>query len=185
MPTLATFILTRTARDTAQGCELEYWVASAAGPARVLIQDHEPVFFLERDAGKITGARREPLELATMPGVPVDGVYFNTLRQMRDARESLDRQGVQAFEADVKPEDRYLMERFVRGACIIEGEPFERDGYREFLNPVLRPSDQTPPFKIVSLDIETHGFEGLLYSIAVASPRGEATAIEYSNPSKP
>jgi len=173
MAAVSAFILTRTARDTAQGCELEYWCASPSGPVRVLVQDHEPVFFLERDLGKVTGARREPLNLATMPGVPVDGVYFTTLRQMRDARESLDRQGVQAFEADVKPEDRYLMERFVRGACIVEGDLVQRDGYREFVNPALRPSDETPPFKLLSLDIETHGFEGAIYSIGTASPRGE------------
>jgi len=168
MQTVAGFILTRTARDTTQGCELEYWVASASGPARVLIQEHEPVFFLERGNGKVAGGRRETLELATMPGIPVDGVYFKTLRQMRDARESLDRQGVPAFESDVKPEDRYLMERFIRGGCVIEGGATEKGGYREFINPVMRPSEETPPFKLLSLDIETHGFEGAIYSIGVA-----------------
>ncbi len=173
MATLTGFILTRTARDVAEGCELEYWVASEAGPARVLVQRHEPVFFVECGRGKLTGARREPLELATMPGVPVDGVYFRTLRQMREARESLDRQGVPAFESDVKPEDRYLMERFVRGSCVIEGEAAQKQGYREFISPTIRTADETPLFKAVSLDIETHGFEGAIYSIGVASPRGE------------
>jgi DNA polymerase-2 len=173
MATSTGFILTRTSRDTGDGCELEYWVASESGPARVRIALHEPVFFVECGRGKVTGARREPLELATMPGVPVDGVYFRTLRQMREARESLDRQGVPAFESDVKPEDRFLMERFVRGSCLIEGEATAKPGYREFANPVLRPSDETPQFKVLSLDIETHGFEGAIYSVGVASPRGE------------
>ncbi len=173
MATLTGFILTRTSRDAAEGCELEYWVASASGPARALVQRHEPVFFVERERGKLIGARREALELSTMPGVPVDGVYFRTLRQMREARESLDRQGVQAFESDVKPEDRYLMERFVRGSCVIEGDVTERQGFREFVNPTIRTGDDTPPFKVVSLDIETHGFEGAIYSIGAASPRGE------------
>jgi len=173
MSLLYGFILTRTSRDAAEGCELEYWVASPSGPARVLVQGHEPLFFAERERGKLPGARREPLELATMPGVPVDGVYFRTLRQMREARESLDRQGVPAFESDVKPEDRYLMERFVRGACVIEGEAREKVGFREFINPTIRTAEDTPPFKAVSLDIETHGFEGAIYSIGVASPRAE------------
>src|SRR5690349_8258913 len=165
METVTGFILTRTARDAAQGCELEYWAATNDGPVRILIHDHEPVFFLERDRGKLTGARREALELGTMAGLPVDGVYFKALRQMREARESLDRQGVPAYESDVKPEDRYLMERFVRGPCQIEGEAVARDRFREFVNPVLRPSEEVPPYRVVSLDIETHGFEGALYSV--------------------
>lgn len=167
------FILTRTARDSAQGCELEYWIATESGPIRAVVTGHEPVFFLERSRGRVRDGRREPLQLSTMAGVPVDGLYFRSLRQLRDARDALDRERVAVYEADVKPEDRYLMERFVRGPCVVEGEVTERAGHRETLNPALKPSDDVPAFKLLSLDIETAGFEGELYSIGVASDRSE------------
>ncbi len=167
------FILTRTARDTGQGCELEYWVATDSGPVRAVVTGHEPIFFVERGRGNVRDARREPLELSTMGGAPVDGLYFKSLRQLRDARDALDRERVALYESDVKPEDRYLMERFVRGPCVVEGDVAERGAYREMLNPAIKPADDAPAFKLLSLDIETAGFEGELYSIGVASARSE------------
>jgi DNA polymerase-2 len=173
MASINGFILTRTARDGAAGCELEYWIATGDGPVRAVISGHEPVFFIERGRGNVREARREPLELATMAGAPVDGLYFKSLRQLRDARDTLDRERVAMYESDVRPEDRYLMERFVRGPCLVEGEAIERGRFREMLNPALKPSDAAPVFKLLSLDIETAGFEGELYSIGVASSRSE------------
>lgn len=167
------FILTRTARDTRDGCELEYWVATPDGPVRVRITRHEPIFFIERDREAVRDARRQPLELRSMQGAPVDGLYFKSVRAMREARDTLDRQRIPVFESDVKPEDRYLMERFVRGPVTLEGEAIAREGYREMVDPALKPCEGAPPFKLLSLDIETAGFEGDLYSVGVASDRGE------------
>ena len=60
--------------------------------------------------------RRRPRPLTTLQGQPVDAVYFRSQRAMIDERERLRGTLGVAFESDVKPADRFLMERFVTGS---------------------------------------------------------------------
>lgn len=163
------FILTRQWRDVREGVRFEFWLATGRGPARVVLTGQEPLFFIDRTSDAPEGARRESLDLKNFARHPVDGLYFGSQRALRDARDRLKSQGVQCYESDVKPEDRYLMERFVRGACVVEGDAERKLGYVQFTNPAIRPSEFAPEFSVVSLDIETAGLSGELYSIAVAS----------------
>lgn len=169
------FLLTRQWRDRPDGVELSYWFSSDAGPLRVVIDAHQPVCFVERDAAlDLRNARfpleRRPLDLKTLTDKPVDGLYLKQQRDLRRLRALLQQQGIALYESDIKPNDRYLMERFITGGCAIAGEAKRSDGFTEYRNPHLSRADYQPKLRHVAIDIETAGLDGALYSIAVASP---------------
>ncbi|MCH7960404.1 MAG: DNA polymerase II, partial [Candidatus Hydrogenedentes bacterium] len=168
MSILEGFLLSRNWRDTSAGLEFELWAATEHGPARILITGQESVFFIDRalDAAP-SDARRAELALTSLSGAPVDGLYFRDHRRMRQASETLRRAGTSTYESDVKPLDRFLMERFVRGGITIDGEARDRGAYVEFRDPGIGPSSARPKLSLASMDIETSDFDGELYSIAV------------------
>ena len=70
------------------------------------------------------------------------------------------------YEADIKPVERFLMERFVLGGLLVKGEPREQGGVLHFLDPELALSNFVPDLRLVSIDIETDGLDGPLLSLA-------------------
>lgn len=72
--------------------------------------------------------------------------------------------GVEMFEADVRPPERYMMERFITAPVVFGGTP-NADGLvldaQMKADPAYRPT-----LRLVSLDIETTA-RGELYSIAL------------------
>jgi DNA polymerase-2 len=164
------FLLTRQWRDTPDGIELVFWAAGENGPIRIQVDEQEAVGFVERgrvDAGKL-GGRARRVELATLAGEPVDAVYFPTRRALADARVQLRPGGVRIHESDVKPSERYLMERFVTGGLVVSGPVREHPTYREYHNPRLEPCDYRPDLRVMTIDIETDSVE-MLYSICATT----------------
>jgi len=174
--TISCFLLTRQWRDTGDGLELVFWGTSDRGPVRAVVRDAQAVCFIARDtpvdvaALRRAGATRRPLELHTLAGEAVDGLYFAAQRDLVAARDTLHREGRRLYESDVKPAERYLMERFVTAAFTARGEVLEREGYLELVDPAIKRASLRPRLLQVSIDIETDGLAGALYSIAVASP---------------
>ncbi len=174
--TLSCFLLSRQWRDNRDGLELVYWATSERGPVRVVVGGQKAVCFIARSyvlesqfLRTIRATRRE-LSLTTLEyDEPVDGLYFEQQRDLVSARQRLRGQGVHLYESDLKPSDRYLMERFVTAGFQIKGTPVQRSGYVEFRNPALKTDDFQPSLTAVSLDIETEGLDGALYSIAVST----------------
>lgn len=165
------FLLTRQWRDGRGGLELTFWGTSESGPVRVQIVDERAVCFVAGDASiESTQIERRRLDLRSLEGVAVDGLYFRHQRDLLDARDRLKAAGVRLYESDLKPSERYLMERFITGAFTVRGEPVRRDGFIEFRNPSLKRSDYRSTLRAISLDIETEGLSGALYSIAVHAP---------------
>jgi len=147
MHTLRAFLLTRHWRDASEGLELSLWAASEHGPVRVVLAREEAVCFVEREAmpGNEAPAdmpcRRRALELATLEGAPVDALYFRRQRDLVSARDLLRGRGVATCEADLKPTDRFLMERFVTAGFAARGKVMQRSGYLEMHNPAIRRDD--------------------------------------------
>ncbi len=162
---ISAFILTRHARDTPQGLTLRYWAASAEGPLLLEFTGQEGVFFVHRDV-PAAADRRTPVALATLEGVPVDALYFRSTRALQASRKALGNSESAACESDIRPADRFLMERFITGPVFVQGEATRRSGYRRFLNPLLTPAKHVPNLRTASIDIETEGLDGALYSIA-------------------
>jgi len=163
------FLLTREWRDLDDRTRLVFWGASADGVVRVVVTRDEPVFFVERDT-PIEAGRRERVALQSMQGRPVDAVKFPSRRAALAERDRLRGAGAPPFEADVKPSDRYLMERFVTGSMRVRGRPIQRPGWTEMVDPQVRAAELGPPreLRLLSLDIETDGAEGPILSVAVA-----------------
>jgi DNA polymerase-2 len=169
------FLLTRNWRDTRDGIELEYWFATDRGPLCALVRGERSVFFLEQ--GELDRARGlldaepglevKPVNLRSFRLAPAVGIYCPGYRQARRLADALRALGLDPLEADINPADRFLMERFVAGSAILQGDPRQLGRHIVLENPALKAGDYRPALKVVSFDIET-AMEGVqLYSIGV------------------
>lgn len=173
---LDAFLLSREWRDADDGIEIVLWARAKDAPVRVRMSRQEAVMFVPRDLVTHAG-RRVSRPLTTLHGEPVDVLYFRSRRALIEERERIrDAMGV-ALESDVKPSDRFLMERFVTGALQIEGVARERSGVLHFDNPRIRKADVKVDLSILALDIETEGLGGALLSVAVATAGHEKVFV--------
>ena len=166
------FVLTRHWRDTPQGTEVEFWLASDAGPRRVRLPAQTSVAFIParfeaRVRDLLRGERYvelRPLALQDFQHEPVFGLYCRQQRQLIQLDKRLRGAGIEVLEADIRPPERYLMERFITAPVAFDGQT-DADGV--CVEAQLKPAnDYRPRLKLVSLDIETSE-RGELYSIAL------------------
>lgn len=166
------FVLTRHWRDTPTGTHVEFWLATDAGPRQVRLPVQTSVAFIpelyrERTQQLVRGepgVELRPLGLQDFQHRPVFGLYCLQHRQLMHLESVLRRAGVEVFEADIRPPERYLMERFITAPVSFSGAAGEGD---LLLETHLKPApDYRPRLKLVSLDIETTE-QAELYSIAL------------------
>jgi DNA polymerase II len=178
------FILTRHWRDSPAGTEVVFWLATDDGPRQIRLRPQESVAFIpaaQRDRVELTlrresswsaGIELRPLELCDFHHRPVLGLYSRQYRQLTRLEKRLKQGGVDVYEADVFPPDRYMMERFITAPVWFGGRP---DGGASGANSAsgaladadMKPaSGYRPRLRLVSLDIETSA-KGELYSIAL------------------
>jgi len=164
------FLLTRHWRDTATGTEVEFWLATDDGPRKIRIAPQTPVAFIraeDRERAEplvrtVRDAQLRELPLKDFRQKPVLGLYCPQYRQLLGLEKTLKNAGVNVFEADIRPTERYLMERFITAPVSFEGEASGGVVHSE-----LKPAAAyRPSLKLVSLDIETSA-KGALYSIAL------------------
>ncbi len=92
------------------------------------------------------------------------GLYCRQHRQLIKLEKLLREGGVAVYEADIRPPERYLMERFITAPVWFNGQG---NGDGPLLNGQMKPApDYRPTLRLVSLDIETTA-HGELYSIAL------------------
>lgn len=174
------FLLSAEWRDSPDGHELWFYGLTPDGEAVLaVVNDRPPVCFVERTTvlpADVRPLRRRPLALTTFSGAPVDALYFPGYRALREAARRIEASGVRTYEADVLPERRFLMERFVFAQARLRGEGERTGRLLRLRNPRFRAADvDPPPFRIASIDIETGVESGRLYSIAAhLSGAGEA-----------
>lgn len=166
------FVLTRHWRDTPAGTEVEFWLATDSGPRRIRLPHQPSVAFIP--AGQRQPAEGvlhdeksvelKPLALLDFEHRPVLGLYCQQHGQLIRLETALRRAGVEVFEADVRPPERYMMERFITAPVRFSGTP-SAEGL--LLDAQMKPEPgYRPSLKLVSLDIETTA-QGELYSIAL------------------
>ncbi|QGZ38583.1 DNA polymerase-2 [Pseudoduganella flava] len=169
------FLLTRHWRDANDGSEVEFWVATDVGPRHLRLPAQPAVAFLpveQQDAaqavlrGELAAGACElrPLSLCDFQHRPVVGLYCRQYRQLLKLEKRLREHGIAVYEADVRPPERYLMERFITAPVLFDGT--EHDGIVHAAR--LKPADDgyRPTLRLASLDIETTA-HGELYSIAL------------------
>ncbi|WP_338490384.1 DNA polymerase II [Pseudomonas trivialis] len=166
------FVLTRHWRDTPEGTQVSFWLATDQGPRFVRLPVQTSVMFIPE-------AHRKPLDwllkderdielrrlqLCDFHHRPVLGLYTRQHRQAMDLEKRLRTAGVDVYEGDVRPPERYMMERFITAPVWFGGTP-DADG--TLLDAQMKPApDYRPPLKLVSLDIETTA-QGDLYCIGL------------------
>ncbi|MDR7050593.1 DNA polymerase-2 [Duganella sp. 3397] len=190
------FILTRHWRDTAHGTEIDFWLATDDGPRKIRLTAQTSVAFAE--AGQRAaiealmdqsgGIELRDLQLKTFQQEPVVGVYASRYKALTALERTLREHGIRMYEADIRPPERYLMERFISAGVNVEGGRIE--GHTIFDCKLKPAPDYRPKLKIVSLDIETSA-HGDLYSIALegcgqrqvymlgAAPEATTQAIDF------
>jgi DNA polymerase-2 len=173
------FLLSREWRDRNDGIEIVLWARAADTPVRARFPGQEAVMFVPRHVETRAG-RRRPRPLTTLQGAPVDAVYFRSQRAMIEERERL--RGVLgvALESDVKPADRFLMERFVTASMTLQGDGMLRGGVLHLESPRVKAADFRPELSLLALDLETDGWDGALLSAAVATRDRERVFVRGS-----
>ena len=166
--------MTRHWRDTAAGTEVEFWLATEDGPRHIRLAPQPSVAFIpakQRDQAEavLRGERScelRPLALSDFHRRPVLGLYCRQYRQLLKLEKRLREHGVNVYEADVRPPERYLMERFITASVWFGGRPDPSD-HGPLLDCQMKPAPKyRPRLRLVSLDIET-SVHGELYSIAL------------------
>ncbi len=166
------FVLTRHWRDTPSGTEVSFWLATDHGPRFIRLPMQTSVVFIPEAHRKpldwlLKGERDielRPLQLCDFHHRPVLGLYTRQHRQLMDVEKRLRAAGVDVYEGDVRPPERYMMERFITAPVWFGGTP-DADG--TLVEAQMKPAPEyRPPLKLVSLDIETTA-QGDLYSIAL------------------
>ncbi len=190
----AGFLLTRHWRDTPTGSEVVLWLATDSGPQRLVLPAQESVAFVPEEFRAPTEAlirderhtRLQTLELKDFRRRPVFGLYCRSNRQLQNLEKRLRENGIPVYEADIRPPERYLMERFITAPVWFSGET-RGDSV---VNARLKPHpDYRPQLKWVSLDIETTQ-HGELYCIGLEGcgqrqvymlgpPNGDASTLDF------
>ncbi|NWE14272.1 DNA polymerase II [Pseudomonas yamanorum] len=166
------FVLTRHWRDTPAGTEVSFWLATDQGPRFVRLPVQTSVMFIPQAHRKPAelqlkgerGIELRDLALCDFHHRPVLGLYTKQHRQLMDLEKRLRKAGIDVYEGDVRPPERYMMERFITAPVWFGGTPGEGG---MLVEAQMKPApDYRPPLKLVSLDIETTA-QGDLYSIAL------------------
>lgn len=171
------FLLTRQVRDTSNGMCLTFWLHTEQGPVQVTVEDETAVFFVESKfaefalgilASENIKVSHKALSLTTFSDDTVHGFYFNKLSLFYKARDLLKNHSVKCYEDDIRPEDRFLMERFVTGSMSFAGQPQKSYSYPHLAAAKAKSTQFQPSLSMLSIDIEC-SFSGDLYSIGCYS----------------
>ena len=151
---------------------VEYWLATDVGPLKVVLTKQPSVAFVEAQHKAVVQAQLlgspdmylKELALKSFQNQPVLGIYAKQFRQLGKLARALQPQGISLLEVDIRPHERYLMERFITASVEVHGGRMEHGVCQDCK--LLPAPDYRPSLKVVSLDIETsQNLE--LYSIAL------------------
>jgi DNA polymerase-2 len=188
------FLLTRQAYDTKQGIELSLWVKTLQGAVNVIVQHQQALFFVEQtqqeqaqillSTKRIATAKVSPLALKTFNQQLVSGFYFSTIREFYRARDILKQHNIKCYEDDFRPDERFLMERFITSGIEfitqVNAQPItlptlghQKSNFPTFHSDKCRATDKSQSLDdialtMVSIDIEC-SMAGELYSIGLHS----------------
>ena len=164
------FLLTRQWADDRDGLRLDFWLATAHGPLSVSIHRQQALFFVRQSEQQqaeellraMPGVSMRSLELKTFGEQPVSAVYFDSQQQLYRARDRLGAAGISCIEADIRPVERFLCERFITASIDVDA-----DYSASTLHDVrLQPGDYIPRLEVMSVDIESDFETDELFSIA-------------------
>lgn len=170
------FILSHHWRDSEQGLMLEYWLSTDEGPRCLQFQQQTLVCFFPKAAQHLLPVWQDihtkDVGLKHFSGEPVVAVYCGQYQTLLRFRQYCQDQEITLWEDDIKPVDRFMMERHIRGSLQwraddqstrppilpsldTETTHDEADPSLWVTNPKVKSSDYKPKLKVLSVDIET------------------------------
>lgn len=176
--------MTRQAYDSQAGIVLSYWVKGLNEVSCVKVYGEYALFFIENPdvdkslailkAAGIPVDKTMTLTLKTFAQQQVTGFYFTSMQCFYRAREQLSNYDIKCYEDDIRPDERYLMERFITAnveficqapteECSSTTHVYTGIKSRSLIDGKLR---FPVPFSVVSLDIEC-ALNGELFSIGL------------------
>ena len=174
------FLLTKQSQDISSGIKVTLWLKTDTGPVKLDVLGEKAVFFIEdhqvTQAQQVLQSRKvditkiESLSLKTFNQQAVSGFYFNLMRDYYAARECLKPHGIKCYEDDIRPDERYLMERFITAGIDFIGndKSHSRGDFISFEEVKCKPKTSAVNLSMVSVDIEC-SMAGELYSIGFYS----------------
>ncbi|SFG06272.1 DNA polymerase II [Neptunomonas qingdaonensis] len=165
------FVLTRHQQDQPDGIELRYWIKNQQDISLVSVTGQESVFFVHdaqldctRDRLKgLTGWRLEKVQLRDLEQQGVHALYCRSLKLQRDVIALLSAAAIPMMEEDIRPVDRFLMERFIFGGVEVTQSALSDGVVRSRFAPCEFPVT----LKILSVDIETTMQADRIHSIGL------------------
>ncbi|MGX5201785.1 DNA polymerase II [Aliikangiella sp. IMCC44632] len=176
------FIFSRTSQDVNGKAVIRLWVKTDDAAVELVVENESPVFFLLRaDLPKaktlLKGANiryvSRLLTMNTFQNKPVAALYFTALADFYNARKQLQQNQITLYESNVRLEERFLMERFIRGSISFQGKSV---GTHSYVVNKIKPAHFKPNLKLVSLDIECSG-RGELFSIGLTSEQKQCVLM--------
>lgn len=162
------FLLSRQVKDKGNGLQITLWLKTVEGAHKLVLRNEVAVFFVaQNQVSKATEllqqqgislVKQQALTLKTFGQQFVHGFYFATLATFYRARDFLKSRQIKCYEDDIRPDDRYLMERFITADV----------DFVDNNNAKCKKSEETLNIKLsmLSLDVEC-SMAGELYSIGL------------------
>lgn len=122
--------------------------------------------------GAQSGWRISSTSLRDFQRQEVAALYAKSRRLLLDCSDRLQARGVTLLESDIKPTDRFLMERFITGGLTVTATASQIQQNESFVSlqqAKLKRCEYRPQLRALSIDIETDYRAEQLYSIAAYS----------------
>lgn len=192
------FLLTRKQYDRNGVCIFELWVKSDEKTYQLIIENEKVVCFaIESDKIKLQDLCQKnqlhinckSLSLRSFDRKKVFGLYTDSLKTYHKLRKLAEENRIELLEADIKPIDRFLMERFIQGELCFTGQEQEIiNSTSQRINGVItnrlinhaqiKAGQNNPEFSTLSVDIEC-AEDGYLYSIGCHFVDIQNKEVEY------
>ncbi|MCT4643012.1 MAG: DNA polymerase II [Bacteriovoracaceae bacterium] len=161
------FILTNRWTSYKGKGAVELFVKCGLECVRLIFTNEAFTLFVSKDENLNSSLfdKEKPTNLKTFNGQLVKALYCNEQDKFLKLKESLSDKGIRSYENDIWPNDRFLMERFIFGDVLIQGEFEIKNQIKTYINPNIKAAPKASfQFNILSFDIET-GVDGSVYSI--------------------
>lgn len=174
--TISGRVLTRHWVQAPTGAVLQYYLNTAAGAVLVEVTDGQQVFFAAQSAAatlvKQHGLTSRPVPLKNFQSEPVAALYSSSVSVTRQTSARAKDLGITLYETEIKPQQRFLIERFIAFEAEFYGYFENQDSSdcpSKFIATRARATSidaAAVAIKMVSFDLECAP-SGKLYSAAV------------------
>lgn len=152
------FILSQHWRDTQEGMALQYWLSTDQGPVCLNFPAQKTVCFCPQNQVENLPnwpeLEHQALDLKHFNQDSVSAIYCSKYQIQSKLRQYCQDHDIPLWETEIKPTDRFLMERFIHGSLMFQNEKgFNKKDIID--NPKIKPSQYLPTLKVLSVDIET------------------------------